>query len=69
MPILMVTEKPSAISVTGFAEMMNQFSDNVTFKEVSTIGHWVQLEAADEVNRFLDDFIFSDCVASSLVAA
>jgi pimeloyl-ACP methyl ester carboxylesterase len=69
MPILMVTEKPSAISLTGFAGMMSKFSDNITFKEVSTIGHGVQLEAADEVNQFLDDFMFSDRVASSLVAA
>lgn len=56
-PVLMVTEKPSAVSMPGFAEQIRQFADDVTMKEVRTSGHWVQLEARDEVNGILEEFI------------
>jgi pimeloyl-ACP methyl ester carboxylesterase len=57
MPVLMLTEKPSAVSLPGFAEQIKQFADDVTMKEVSTSGHWVQLEARDELNDILEEFI------------
>jgi pimeloyl-ACP methyl ester carboxylesterase len=64
MPILMVTEKSSAISIPGLAEVMSQFSDNITFREVSKTGHWVQLEARHEVNDFLEEFFSQSAGAS-----
>lgn len=37
---------------------VRQFADDVRVKELDT-GHWVQLEAKDEVNLYLEQF-FSD---------
>ncbi|KAH8696405.1 putative epoxide hydrolase [Talaromyces proteolyticus] len=61
MPVLVITEQPSAISIPGFAEQMKQFADDVRFKQVKTNGHWVQLEARDEVNSMIQEFIHEVC--------
>lgn len=57
MPVLVITEQPSAISIPGFAEQMKPFADDIMFEQVKTNGHWVQLEAKDEVNSMIDEFI------------
>jgi pimeloyl-ACP methyl ester carboxylesterase len=60
-PVLMLKEKPSAVGVPGFAEQIRQFADNVTIKELSTTGHWMQLEAWEEVNQLLEGFFGTVC--------
>ncbi|THC93717.1 hypothetical protein EYZ11_006793 [Aspergillus tanneri] len=56
MPVLMVSPQPSRLQFPGTMEKMNQVAGDLTMKTVSTKGHWVQLEAGDEVNAFLTEF-------------
>jgi len=60
LPVLML--KPATVSSLGpdVGEMMKAVSKNLTLREVSTHGHWLQLEARDEVNVILKEFIH-DC--------
>lgn len=55
-PVLLIAEKDSSVSIPGFVEGMAQFADDFRMKTTSTIGHWVQLEARDEVNPMLEEF-------------
>ena len=56
-PTLMIDEALSDVTIPGQAEGVAQFAKDFTYKQVSTDGHWVQLEAKDEVNSFLGDFL------------
>ncbi|OAX78542.1 hypothetical protein ACJ72_07151 [Emergomyces africanus] len=56
-PVLMVSQKPSRINPPGVAEMMKLYMENLTVKEVGANGHWLQLEARDEVNQSLLGFL------------
>ena len=56
LPVLMITANQDIVAT---AEMMEKgirnFADNVRVKELDT-GHWVQLEAREEVNKYLQEF-------------
>jgi soluble epoxide hydrolase / lipid-phosphate phosphatase len=43
-------------TVPGFGEGTRQFVQNFTLKHVSTMEHWIQLEAKNEVNQILQGF-------------
>lgn len=60
LPVLMVTPAPSPGHLPGTGAQMNEMADDVTVKEVSTLGHWLQLETRDEVNAILKGF-FQRC--------
>ncbi|KAJ5091138.1 hypothetical protein NUU61_006008 [Penicillium alfredii] len=60
LPVLMVTPAPSPGHLPGTGAHMNEMADDVTVKEVSTPGHWLQLEARDEANAILKEF-FQRC--------
>jgi len=53
---LFIGSAESAASMPGTLESTGQFADKYQGKLVSTTGHWVQLEAADEVNKMLEAF-------------
>ncbi|KAJ5183872.1 hypothetical protein N7492_001488 [Penicillium capsulatum] len=54
-PVLMVFSAPTASQFpTGVQS--NDFADDLTVRGVSTSGHWLQLEARDEVNTILKGF-------------
>ncbi|QKX58074.1 uncharacterized protein TRUGW13939_05195 [Talaromyces rugulosus] len=55
MPVLVITEQPGELSIPG-SEQMKLVAENITFEQVTTGGHWVQLEARDEVNAMLEKF-------------
>ncbi|KAJ0427202.1 Alpha/Beta hydrolase protein [Aspergillus carlsbadensis] len=55
-PVLMVCPQPTKLELPGVEEQMRQVFSNLTFKRVSTAGHWVQLEARDEINEILKGF-------------
>ncbi|MCJ1260648.1 hypothetical protein MMC22_000510 [Lobaria immixta] len=55
-PVLVITESPSIATIPGFENSTRQFADDFRVKKVSTKGHWVQLEANDEINMVLEDF-------------
>ncbi|KAH8429697.1 alpha/beta fold hydrolase [Aspergillus melleus] len=57
MPVLMVSPQPSRLEFPGVEESMGQVARDLTFKRVSTKGHWLQLEARDEVNGVLREFL------------
>lgn len=56
MPVLMVCPQPSRLELPGVEEQMKQVASDFTFKRVSTSGHWVQLEARNEINTILQNF-------------
>ncbi|KAL4996754.1 Alpha/Beta hydrolase protein [Aspergillus recurvatus] len=56
MPVLMVRPQPSKLELPGVEEQMKQVTRDFTFRRVSTMGHWVQLEAPDEINSTLKEF-------------
>ncbi|KAK1142118.1 hypothetical protein N8T08_008202 [Aspergillus melleus] len=56
MPVLMVSPQPSRLEFPGMEESMSLVARDLTFRRVSTKGHWLQLEANDEVNGLLGDF-------------
>lgn len=66
LPVMMVTAAPSSVQLPGAAEQMKAIADDLVAKEVSTRGHWMQLEARDEVNSILKDF-FEKMVSSTSV--
>lgn len=56
-PVLMLASQPSRLNIPGAAAgMMRQFAQNLTVREVDAKGHWIQLEARDEVNEVLLGF-------------
>ncbi|PGH05846.1 hypothetical protein AJ79_06688 [Helicocarpus griseus UAMH5409] len=56
-PVLMVTSKPGPLNPPGGGEMMKPFVENLTVRQIEAEGHWVQLEAREEVNGVLLEFI------------
>ncbi|KAL3497122.1 Alpha/Beta hydrolase protein [Aspergillus germanicus] len=56
MPVLMVCPQPSKLELPGVEEQMRQVASDLTFRRVGTAGHWVQLEARDEINEILKAF-------------
>ncbi|KAL4960910.1 alpha/beta hydrolase [Aspergillus stella-maris] len=56
MPVLMVCPQPTQLELPGVEERMRQVAPDLTLKRVSTTGHWVQLEARDEINSILKKF-------------
>ncbi|KAL3467338.1 Alpha/Beta hydrolase protein [Aspergillus heterothallicus] len=60
MPVLMVYPQPTKLELPGVEGQMRQFAPDLTFKRVSTAGHWMQLEARDEVNEILKEFFKRD---------
>lgn len=57
MPVLVITEQPGPLSIPGFVEQMKLVAQDVRFEQVATEGHWVQLEAKDEVNAMIEKFV------------
>jgi pimeloyl-ACP methyl ester carboxylesterase len=57
MPVLMIGPQPSKLEIPGFLEQMEQFAEDFTLKRVSTAGHWIQLEAREELNAMLEAFL------------
>ncbi|KAL6234786.1 hypothetical protein BDW75DRAFT_211477 [Aspergillus navahoensis] len=56
MPVLMICPQPSKLELPGVEEQMKRATKDFTFRRVSTTGHWVQLEAPDEINSILREF-------------
>lgn len=59
-PVLMVFSAPVAGQFSAASLQPNESADDLTVKGVSTPGHWLQLEARDEVNSILKQF-FERC--------
>lgn len=59
-PVLVLQSKPDSVFPMRPADHMKEFADNLTIEEVGALGHWVQLEAKDEVNSALKRFIESN---------
>ncbi|KAL2841903.1 Alpha/Beta hydrolase protein [Aspergillus pseudoustus] len=57
MPVLMICPQHTKLELPGVEEQMRQIATNLTFERVSTAGHWAQLEARDEVNVILKEFV------------
>lgn len=55
MPVLMVSPQPTELELPGIEEQMKHFRLHLSF-QVSTAGHWVSLEAQDEMNAMLKGF-------------
>ena len=55
-PSLMVLARPNDDSNKIARPNPSLLAEDVRVKEVSTSGHWVQLEAREEVNRMLEEF-------------
>ncbi|CEJ53783.1 hypothetical protein PMG11_00124 [Penicillium brasilianum] len=55
-PVLMVFPAQVAGHSSPAAMQLNDIADDLTLKEVSTSGHWLQLEARGEVNLILKEF-------------
>ncbi len=47
----------SMVHMDQFSGQTAHFADRCVNKQVTTEGHWIQLEARDEVNRMLEEFI------------
>ncbi|KAL2860944.1 alpha/beta fold hydrolase [Aspergillus lucknowensis] len=56
MPVLIVCPQLTKLELPGVEKQMKQVASDVTFRRVNTSGHWVQLEARDEVNALLKEF-------------
>lgn len=57
MPVLLTCPKKSELEMLGLEEGMRAVcAGDLVVRRVSTEGHWVQLEAREEVNRFLEEF-------------
>lgn len=54
-PVLMVFSAPFA-SQFPTGHQSTDIADDLTVRRVSTSGHWLQLEARDEVNGILKEF-------------
>ncbi|KAL5338891.1 Alpha/Beta hydrolase protein [Aspergillus crustosus] len=59
MPVLMVCPQATKLELPGIEAQMSQVAPDLTFKRVSTCGHWIQLEARDEFNALLKEFFDS----------
>ncbi|KAI9037438.1 alpha/beta hydrolase [Aspergillus affinis] len=57
MPVLMISPQRSRLEFPGVEESMGLVARDLTFKRVSKKGHWLQLEARDEVNGILGEFV------------
>jgi soluble epoxide hydrolase / lipid-phosphate phosphatase len=55
-PVLMITETPGEATIPLYADITAQFAADYRSRKVSTKGHWVQLEAREEVNAMLEEF-------------
>lgn len=47
----------SVVTMPMVTERMSLYAEGCVLRQVSTVGHWVQLESADEVNGFLEEFL------------
>ncbi|KNG88039.1 epoxide hydrolase [Aspergillus nomiae NRRL 13137] len=57
MPVLLVCPRKSSLEMPGLEEGMRAVcAGDLVVRRVSTTGHWVQLEAREEVNRMLGEF-------------
>ncbi|GIJ98225.1 hypothetical protein Aspvir_000340 [Aspergillus viridinutans] len=56
MPVLMIGPQRNKLEIPGFLEHMKDFAEEFTLKRVSTTGHWIQLEAREELNDILEAF-------------
>ncbi|KAB8272006.1 Alpha/Beta hydrolase protein [Aspergillus minisclerotigenes] len=58
MPVLLICPKKSELEMPGLEEGMRAVCvGDLVVRRISTEGHWIQLEAREEVNRFLGEFI------------
>ncbi|TVY82821.1 Epoxide hydrolase A [Lachnellula suecica] len=55
--LLIQPNHASIVAIPGMAELTRAYAEQCIVKEVSTTGHWVQLEARNEVNEMLEKFI------------
>ena len=53
-PVLFIAESAGPATLPGTSESIKQFAANFKSAQVSSQGHWVQLEARDEVNSILE---------------
>jgi pimeloyl-ACP methyl ester carboxylesterase len=59
LPVLLITANKDIVASAQIMEAgIRQFADDVRVEEVNT-GHWVHLEAKNEVNAYLEAF-FTD---------
>lgn len=57
-PALYVEPAPSSmVHMDQFSKKTANFADRCVNKQVTTEGHWIQLEAKNEVNQILEDFV------------
>ena len=59
-PVLMIFPASVPGQPSMASSQTNEIADDLTVKEVSTTGHWLQLEAKQEVNFLLSQF-FERC--------
>lgn len=57
MPVLMIGPQLNKFEILGFLEQMEDFAEDFTLKRVSTAGHWIQLEAREELYAMLEAFL------------
>jgi pimeloyl-ACP methyl ester carboxylesterase len=65
LPVLILNPAPGSSLGPNIEEAMRAVAENLTFHEVHTHGHWLQLEARNEVNAALKKFIQACDVALS----
>ncbi|KAB8221466.1 Alpha/Beta hydrolase protein [Aspergillus novoparasiticus] len=57
MPVLLICPSKSRLEMPGLEEGMRAVcAGDLEVRRVSTDGHWIQLEAREEVNRILEEF-------------
>ncbi|KAE8143433.1 Alpha/Beta hydrolase protein [Aspergillus pseudotamarii] len=57
-PVLLICPRKSELEVPGLEEGMRAVcAGDLVVKRVSTEGHWVQLEAREEVNQIIGEFL------------
>jgi soluble epoxide hydrolase/lipid-phosphate phosphatase len=55
-PVLMIKASRDIVATAAMMERgIRQFANDVRLKELDT-GHWVQLEAREEINKHLEEF-------------
>lgn len=65
-PVLMVFSATTAGQFPAGESQSTEIADDLTVKGVSTNGHWLQLEARDELNSILKNFFEQHASGKSL---
>jgi hypothetical protein len=47
----------SKVMLPSLSKRVTDYAEDCISKQVSTLGHWVQFEATEEVNKMLEEFL------------